>query len=166
MFDMFTKATTPGAAVLDDVPRRERFVMPEADGELTEYVTAIKPEAPFDGITIGLVDFAKYVMPPEASDVKRQNERFMPRFLTKLLAENQAEAIQAYADKRIKTVADGRDNRKNVIVGDFLILQKKAEFSPFPLPEKQVPDEPGDLAGQVAQGIYDAQGDKKNKGKK
>ena len=164
MLDLYTKPKAPDAGEDKLVPKRDRFTLPIADGEPVTYVTTIKSEAPFDSFTVGgLIDFAKYVMPPEASSVENSGKHFTPRFPTKMLAENQVRAIKEYVDSYLKKIRDVDSNQEVVVVGEYLILQKQSEFTPFAVNAPDVPAEEKDIASEVKDAIYKAQELKKGK---
>lgn len=96
----YVKPSKPASTENEGPLFRTPFILPKAgNDEIQIYITAIKKKAPFEYCNIGLIDFAKYVLPKDASSTQNVGKHYPARYLTKLLTKNQCLALR----KEIKT---------------------------------------------------------------
>jgi len=176
----FSKPT--GVAPVKDLEKpRDRFIMPSAgDDPQFEYVLAVRPDAPFEFITIGGECFPKKIYPPEASLVTNQDKRYDAGVLVRMLTEKQASALKTRAKTFVKKIGSRQnpdwkpDSEEpeyfpayKINALDYIILSKKEEFDPiktFYVP--QGPAEPEkDESEKAEEAIYNTQGKQKRRGK-
>lgn len=106
-----------------------------------DYVLTIKPDAPFDYVHPGGIDFQKFLLDPDLSLVGHEHDIVVPRFSVRRFTEAEAEALRAYYKDTQFNVPRRRNPNfkagngepewlppKIVNLRDYLVLQKKSEF--------------------------------------
>lgn len=105
--------------------------MPEDGEELVEHICMIKPEAPFDHVSLNVgatIDLHRQMLPREASLVKNQGKKYWPNLKILLLTKKQQAAIMERArlhkKKKSRSLGGGYVN-----VAEFITIMPKTEFS-------------------------------------
>jgi len=91
------------------------------------YVLTLKPDAPYDYLTIAGVIFAKKSYPTEAAESKNASRRYNSRISTAKMSERQATYIMDRAKKIVRNV-EQNGVRFDVRYSDMIILEKVEDF--------------------------------------
>ena len=126
--EAFTKPTRVSARADDILKQKiEKPNMPGAEGAEHEYIVALKPDAPFEYLTLCGINFAKKVYSVEAALSRNRHKRFDSKMITRLMTEEQATYLLDRANQVVRRINKNGVDRV-VSYAEMIILQKKTEF--------------------------------------
>lgn len=124
--NMFVTAIETPQADAEKIIFLETFLFPtKGEDSESEYVTAVVLNAPFEFCTIGAFDFQKKVYPSEKSLSENAEKTYEPQYVCRKLTEKQVGALWARAKKTFIKV----NQKESVCIADYLIIQKRSEFT-------------------------------------
>ncbi|RLD10052.1 MAG: hypothetical protein DRI56_03250 [Chloroflexota bacterium] len=116
--------------------RKPAKLPPLGENEATEYyITALKPDAPIESVTLLGINFDKRVLPNAASLKENQGQYFEFGVLCRPLTKKQVEALWERAkmvDVRWRDKNTGE--LKSCLASELIILVKEDEYNPISSP--------------------------------